>query len=198
MKLHPLGSIGVLVLSLVITSGTILFLVRGNVRKATVSQVEAPSKQQGGQVPQDSDKTFLKGGVLQQNLENAQPEVFLEEYTNEDAPGYETREFSVQVDKIVSLILHNRSTVEQQHNWVLVSPDSREKVQEEAKKVGRTWQWIPNSSDILAFVPLTQPGQSTSVVFRAPDKPGDYPFLCTYPGHGNAMHGILHVLPKSE
>jgi azurin len=198
MKLHPLGSIGVLILSLLLTAGTILFLSRGNAPRTTVSQRETPSRQQGGQAPHNLDKTFLKGGVLQQNLKNAQPEEFLEEYTNEEAPGFTTREFSVHANKIVSVILHNRSVVRQQHNWVLVSPNTGETIQAESRKVGQTWQWIPNSPDILAFVPLTQPGQSNSVVFGAPQKPRDYPFFFTFSGHGKFMKGILHVLPENE
>ncbi len=26
-----------------------------------------------------------------------------------------------------------------------------------------------------------------------PDEPGDYVYVCTYPGHGQLMHGVLKV-----
>ena len=29
--------------------------------------------------------------------------------------------------------------------------------------------------------------------YDAPDKPGDYPFLCTVPGHWRIMNGIMKV-----
>jgi hypothetical protein len=46
---------------------------------------------------------------------------------------------------------------------------------------------IASDGDLLAF--------HVSVSFVAPT-PGDYPFLCTNPGHGAVMHGILHVTAR--
>ena len=27
----------------------------------------------------------------------------------------------------------------------------------------------------------------------APSNPGDYPFVCTFPGHWRTMNGVMHV-----
>ena len=43
------------------------------------------------------------------------------------------------------------------------------------------------------FTSLVQPGQSVTVQFRAPSEPGDYPFVCTFPGHWRVMNGVLRV-----
>lgn len=147
-----------------------------------------------GQAGKKVDTTFLKGGPLQQGLEQAQPEEYLEEDTGTDSPSFDAHDFKVHAGKIVSITLRNHSTVNHQHNWVLVNPGTQDQVQEEAEKVGPTWGWIPQSKNVLAFVPLTQPGQSNTILFRAPEKPGNYPFLCSFPGHGNVMHGTLHVV----
>ena len=38
-------------------------------------------------------------------------------------------------------------------------------------------------------------GQSEIIEFTAPAAPGDYPYLCSFPGHWRIMNGILRVLP---
>jgi azurin len=35
-------------------------------------------------------------------------------------------------------------------------------------------------------------GEQVRIDFIAP-APGEYPFICTYPGHAAFMHGVLHV-----
>jgi azurin len=150
--------------------------------------------QEAGQASKNLNETQLHGGSLQRGLAQAQPEEYLEVETGADTPSYTQKDFTVHAGKVVSVTLRNQSTVNQEHNWVLVKPGTRENVQIEAERAGPTWEWIPQSSSILAFVPMTQPGQSQIVLFRAPKKPGDYPFLCTYPGHGNVMNGTLHVI----
>src|SRR4029079_9354718 len=42
------------------------------------------------------------------------------------------------------------------------------------------------------------PGQKTKLAFTAPTVPGDYPYLCTYPGHWRRMVGTLAVTPDVE
>ena len=43
---------------------------------------------------------------------------------------------------------------------------------------------------VLALTPLAAPGARTAVVFTMPP-PGEYPFICTYPGHYTFMEGTL-------
>lgn len=37
-------------------------------------------------------------------------------------------------------------------------------------------------------------GQSEVLEFNAPDKPADYEFVCTFPGHYMLMRGIMKVV----
>ena len=32
-----------------------------------------------------------------------------------------------------------------------------------------------------------------TIEFTAPAEPGDYPYICTFPGHWRLMNGVLHV-----
>jgi azurin len=50
----------------------------------------------------------------------------------------------------------------------------------------------PHDKRVLAATPLCGPGKTAMVEFTAP-APGDYPFLCSYAGHGEEMRGMLHV-----
>ena len=37
-------------------------------------------------------------------------------------------------------------------------------------------------------------GESFQLNFKAPSEPGDYPFICSFPGHWRMMKGILKVI----
>lgn len=153
-----------------------------------------PGRQEAGQVASTANTTFMEGGQLQRNIdENATSDESLVVDTGTETPQFIEHEFTIHTGKLVSVELRNHSKVGHQHDWVLIRPGSRRKIEFEAREAGPLSEWIPDSSDVLAFVYLTNPGQTSVAPFRAPNEPGDYPFLCTFPGHGEAMHGIVHV-----
>jgi azurin len=50
------------------------------------------------------------------------------------------------------------------------------------------------AGSVIAKTTLAGPGETVQVTFTAPSKPGQYPFLCTFPGHYQAgMKGTLVV-----
>lgn len=51
---------------------------------------------------------------------------------------------------------------------------------------------VPKSDLILHHSKLLKPGESETLEFTL-DEPGDYPYVCTYPGHAILMNGILKV-----
>jgi azurin len=60
----------------------------------------------------------------------------------------------------------------------------------------RDTDYVPaaRKADILASTALAGPGETVEVTFKAPTKPGTYPYLCTFPGHFAAgMRGDLTV-----
>src|SRR5690606_16773349 len=82
------------------------------------------------------------------------------------------------------------------HNLLIVNPGRREAVVQAASNLaekGPDLNYIPESRDILWSIPVISPGQTASVQFAAPRKEGAYPFVCTYPGHGFIMYGVMHV-----
>ncbi len=91
---------------------------------------------------------------------------------------------------------HGGKYISQEHNWVLVVPGAAESVEKAALAAGETAGWVPRGDRrILAATPQCGKSHEVSVTFTAPT-PGKYPFLCTNPGHGEVMHGILEVTPS--
>jgi azurin len=85
------------------------------------------------------------------------------------------------------------------HNLAVVTPGSRKKVGEATMKMrpdqldGAGRAFLPPGRDILGGTRLIEPGQRTSLKMVAPNREGDYDYLCTYPGHWEMMWGTLVV-----
>jgi azurin len=85
-----------------------------------------------------------------------------------------------------------------QHNWVLIKPKSMEKVGAAADKLamdpnGTKLNYVPRMPEVLQATPLINPGGEFTITFTVPNAAGDYPFVCTFPGHWRIMKGIMRV-----
>jgi azurin len=90
---------------------------------------------------------------------------------------------------------HTGKYISQTHNWVLTVPGAAESVAQAGIAAGERLGYVPEGDRrVLAATPQCDKGQQVSVDFTAPP-PGSYPFLCTNPGHGAVMHGVLIVTP---
>jgi azurin len=88
---------------------------------------------------------------------------------------------------------HAGQRIPQKHNWVLILPGTAPEVEKAATAAGEAAGWVPTGDKrILAATELCSPGAESVIEFTAP-KPGDYPYICTTPGHAAEMHGVLHV-----
>jgi plastocyanin len=150
-------------------------------------------KQAAGQITSEG-MVSTDGALLQRNLSGAEkPQESIHIETGTDVPRFTTQYFTVHAGTIIRVTLTNNSKVGHSENWALVKPGTRQLVEEAALRTPQPKGESPNTTDVLAFIPLTKPGQSKTRLFRAPDQPGDYPYLCTYAGRGEAMNGVLHV-----
>ena len=85
-----------------------------------------------------------------------------------------------------------------QHNLVLVNKEKTNAVgaladamltdPEALKK-----NYVPSSDDVIASTKLVNPGGLEKIEFIAPSEPGDYPYICTFPGHWRLMQGKIKV-----
>ena len=62
----------------------------------------------------------------------------------------------------------------------------------DAAAAGR--DFIPPRLRTLAATPMVSPRQSATVTVTAPGAPGEYPFVCTVPGHWATMWGVITVV----
>lgn len=108
---------------------------------------------------------------------------------------FETTEISAKPNQAVKLTFHNSAnkTTGLQHNWVLVKIGTIDKVIQAGIAAGAEAGYIPRSRDVLAHTKLLNPGEYETIEFTAPSEPGDYPFICTFPGHSTSMRGRLKV-----
>lgn len=122
------------------------------------------------------------------------PEVELSFQSEGDFPIFTPRELSVPTGAHVRLTFHHSGTIlTQTHNWVLVRPDMAHAVDMDGTEAGEENNWLKKDDPrVIAATPLIPKGASVTIEFTAP-APGDYPYICTTPGHADDMHGILHV-----
>lgn len=114
-------------------------------------------------------------------------------------PGlkYDLELIEVKAGSKVKITFNNNDDM--LHNLVIVNPNTAILVGEEALKMGLEGSqknYIPNSANVLFHTNVLTPETSETIFFEAPAVPGDYSFVCTFPGHAYVMRGILRVVKK--
>lgn len=109
---------------------------------------------------------------------------------------YAQRELTVKAGERISLTINNPDVMP--HNWVLGAAGAVDKITDLANKLvtdpnAVTRHYVPDAPEVLVHTRLIEPASSTTIHFDAPSKPGDYPYLCTFPGHAFIMRGVMHV-----
>jgi len=108
-------------------------------------------------------------------------------------------EFTVQAGSAVELTFYNPDNL--YHNLVVVEAGALERVGMAADLMaidpqGLEKEYVPDDPAVLQWTPqLTIGSRRTHVLrFFAPEVPGDYPYICTFPGHWRAMRGVMQVV----
>ena len=86
-----------------------------------------------------------------------------------------------------------------QHNLVIIQKGMLQKVGAAADAMlldpkAASKQYIPKMPEVLFFTRLLNVDEEVTLQFTAPAQSGDYPFVCTFPGHWRIMNGILRVV----
>lgn len=111
-----------------------------------------------------------------------------------------TPSFQTKPGEAITVTLVNPDVVP--HNWALLMPNSLEKVGNLANKFiadpdAPLRHYVPDAPEVLVYTDVVSPGSQFSISFKAPDTPGRYPFLCTFPGHWSVMNGEMVVESSS-
>lgn len=114
----------------------------------------------------------------------------------EEQMKYNTKLITVKAGLPVVLTLENPDIM--QHNLVICKPGMAEKVGKAADALARDPKaveknYVPQMPEVLTATKLVNPGESFTLEFTAPTQPGDYPFVCTFPGHWSIMRGVMRV-----
>ncbi len=102
--------------------------------------------------------------------------------------------FQVKAGSKVRVVFNNEDDM--LHNFVVVLPGQAIPVGELAMKLGLEGQernYIPQSDKVLHHTNLLQPNTNETIYFIAPEKPGDYMYECSVPGHFYVMQGTMKV-----
>lgn len=116
-----------------------------------------------------------------------------------DVMAFDTDTFTVTAGEKIILELDNMDGM--QHNLLISKPETLEKVGEAADAMLRDPKaaekhYIPEIPEVLFATKLVDPGEIFTLEFTAPKETGDYPFVCTFPGHWRMMNGIMKVEKK--
>ena len=114
-----------------------------------------------------------------------------------EAMSYDKKEFTVTAGKTVEIIFENPDAM--QHNLVIGKPKSLEIIGKAATKMitqkdALQKSYIPNIPQIIASTPLVNSDGSYKLTFKVPEILGDYPYVCTFPGHWSIMNGVMKVV----
>lgn len=109
---------------------------------------------------------------------------------------YDVKEIHAKPGEAISIEFRNLDTIP--HNFVLAAKDRLMQVGNAANLMladpkAAAQHHVPDSDDVLHFTPMLNHNRRYSLRFHAPEEPGSYPFLCTYPGHWAVMNGVLIV-----
>jgi azurin len=104
--------------------------------------------------------------------------------------------FTVKAGTQVTIDFENPDFM--QHNFVIGQKGSMETIGKAADELARNpkgaeQNYVPKIPEVIIATRLVDPEGRESIVFTAPTEPGEYPFVCTVPGHWRLMNGIMIV-----
>lgn len=111
---------------------------------------------------------------------------------------YSVATISAKPGEMIKVVLKNTGTMPKMamgHNFVLLKSTASAVKFSEASMMAAATEYIPDAmkDQIIAKTPLTGPGETVDVTFKAPAA-GTYNFLCSFPGHfAQGMRGTLVV-----
>ena len=102
-------------------------------------------------------------------------------------PGlkFDTSRIKAKAGEKSLLCFPNDDSSGMMHNLAIITPGSSQTVMDAAVAMGATGlkkNFIPEIPELLASTPQVAQGMQYTLYFAVPEEPGDYHFICTYPG----------------
>lgn len=117
--------------------------------------------------------------------------------TVEEEMRYDTAYFAVEAGRPVQVVLKNEDLMP--HNFVITQPGALQEVAEAGAVLGPNpgfegKPYVPKSDKVMHATDMVQVGKLERLTFTAPEKPGEYPYVCTFPRHWMRMYGVMVVV----
>lgn len=103
---------------------------------------------------------------------------------------FDVTKMEVTAGQTVHVVFTNKTPGTLGHNWVLLRLGKEASF---AASVLDKPGYFADGPDVLAHTELITPGKSAEVTFTAPSETGNYPYICSFPGHYTMMKGVLVV-----
>lgn len=108
---------------------------------------------------------------------------------------FDKTSFIVKAGSKVKLELKNPTDL--LHNLLIVKPGTLETVAQKALTMGLEGpkrDYVPPMDEVLFHTGMIGVEGSEAIYFTAPNQPGNYPYVCTFPGHWQTMQGVMKVV----
>ena len=137
---------------------------------------ESVADQKYGIIADTADLTEVRVGTLVEQLK------------------FSVKSFKVKAGKKIKLTFVNSDNLP--HNFVIVKPGAADEVGTAAMLLGAKGfelDWLPESDKIIVASKMLDNKGEQVLEFSAPGEAGEYPFVCTFPGHHLLMRGKMIV-----
>ncbi|MCA9190176.1 MAG: hypothetical protein KDB03_00385 [Planctomycetales bacterium] len=114
---------------------------------------------------------------------------------------YDLPYFAVEAGRPAQVVLINEDLMP--HNLVITVPGALQEVAELGMQVGPNGgldgkQYVPHSEKVLFATNMVPSEQQEMLTFVAPNEPGEYPYVCTFPRHWMRMYGVMVVVENLD
>ena len=118
-------------------------------------------------------------------------------HTVEEEMRYDVSHFAVEAGRPVQIVLNNEDLMP--HNLVITATGALQEVAQQGLLQGpnpgfQGKPYVPRSDKVLFATGMVGSNQQERLTFTAPKKPGEYPFVCTFPRHWMRMYGVMVVV----
>jgi azurin len=119
--------------------------------------------------------------------------------TGSDQMKYDVTTVTAKPGERLHIVLKNvgqMPKIAMAHNFVLLNAGADVDAFTKAAISARDTDYVPASmkADVIGHTTLAGPGETVETTITVPSKPGNYTFLCSFPGHYAAgMKGTLTV-----
>ena len=112
---------------------------------------------------------------------------------------FDITQFSVAPGEDVEIVFVNKDHMP--HNLLVTAPGKLEAVSLKAEAMvsqpdGFQKHFVPATPDVLHATTLINHDEIARLRFTAPSAEGQYPYVCTFPGHWRTMNGVMDVVKR--